>query len=139
MNATTIINQVGTGYLADRSDAVILMFASSFLSGVVTITLWGLSKDLILLLFYGVFYGLFAGGFSVLYCRFATSLTDNQPTQTWLYSMFESQRGLLIVVGGVLSGTLVGETTEFKKFGAGNYEKLILLVGVSLITSSLGD
>jgi hypothetical protein len=133
-----MVSQIGVGYLADRLDVLILMLGSTFLSGIVTPCLWGFSKNFATLLLFGMFYGLFAGGYSVLYCRFATSLTNHQPTQTWMYSIFESQRGFVIIAGGIMSGTMVQGSSDVKSYGAGNYEMLILAIGVSFLVSSLG-
>jgi sugar phosphate permease len=137
-NVTTMVSQIGLGYIADRCDPLILMFGSTFLSALATVFLWGLSKAFPAFLLFGMLYGLFAGGYSVLYCRFATSLTSHQPTQTWLYSIFESQRGMVIIAGGIMSGTMVGGNVDLEMYGAGSYENLILAIGISLPASSLG-
>jgi sugar phosphate permease len=79
-NVTTMISQIGIGFLADRFNPLITSFISTFLSALVSLYLWGFSKDLAFLPLFGGFYGLFAGGYSVLYCRFATALTNHQPT-----------------------------------------------------------
>lgn len=133
-----MISQIGIGLLADRFNPLIISFISTFLSALVSLYLWGLSKDLVSLLLFGGFYGLFAGGYSVLYCRFATALTKHQPTQTLLYSIFESQRGLVIILGGVVGSRLVGQGSDMDGNGVKAYEKLILLVGFSLLVSCLG-
>ncbi|KAE9369326.1 MFS general substrate transporter [Stipitochalara longipes BDJ] len=137
-NVTTMASQIGLGYIADCCDPLILMFGSTFLSALTTLSLWGLSKAFPTFLLFGIFYGLFAGGYSVLYCRFATSLTSHKPTQTWLYSIFESQRGVVIIAGGIMSGTMVGGKSNVNSYGAGSYEDLILAIGISLLASSLG-
>jgi hypothetical protein len=114
------------------------MFISSFLSSVAVLCVWGFSKTFATLLVFCIAYGIFAGGYSVLYCRFATALTSDDGTQVWLYSIFETQRGLVIILGGLLSGTLTSGLTDLGKYGIGSYERLILAVGISMLISSLG-
>ncbi|KAH6666097.1 major facilitator superfamily domain-containing protein [Halenospora varia] len=137
-NVTTMISQVGIGYLADSSDAFIIMFISSLISGLVTLAFWGISKSFVALLSFGILYGIFSGGYNVLYSRFATVLTDDRSTQTWLYSIFEAQRGLMIIVGGIASGTLVEGAPDLTKYGARQYGKLILAIGIFFVISSVG-
>jgi ATP/ADP translocase len=78
-------------------------------------------------------YGLFAGGYSVLYCRFVTALTDKPAAGLWLYSIFEFQRGIGNLVGGPVSGILAKNVHT-----AAKYENLILFVGFAFLVSSLG-
>jgi len=73
-----------------------------------------------------------------MYCRFATSLSGERATGLWLYAIFEFQRGVGNIAGGVVSGLLVkGEVVEVA-YGVGRYEWLVLLVGGSMLVSSLG-
>jgi len=133
-----MISQIGFGFLADRCDPMIIMFGSTLLSALATLCIWGFSRCFPAFLLFGILYGLFAGGYSVLYCRFTTSLTSHQSTQTWLYSIFESQRGVVIIAGGLMSGTMVQGSADLSKYGAGSYDNLILAIGISLLVSSLG-
>jgi len=114
------------------------MAASSLLSGAVTLVFWGLGDSLIRLLSFAVLYGLFSGGFSVLFARFATSLADDAATQTWIYTIFDLQRGVMIVIGGLTSGYLPRGPVVLRAYGSGKYEMLILFTGTCLVVSSLG-
>ena len=136
-NVATIFGQVSMGYLADRFDGQLLMFISSFLSRIGVLCVWGFSKTFATLLVFCIAYGIFAGGYSVLYCRFAAALTSDDGTQVWLYSTIEAQRGVVIILGGLLSGTLTSGVTGFGEYGIGSYERLILVVGILMLLSSL--
>ena len=141
-NFTTTISQLGMGYLADISDVHILMGGSSLLSALVIFLFWGLAgQSLIRLLSFGVLFGLFSGGYTVLPTRFATALSDDKATQTWLYAIFDVQRGAMVVVGGLLSGNLVGgpgSPISPDAYGIGRYAVLITFCGAVLMVSSLG-
>lgn len=69
----------------------------------------------------------------MLYCRFVTALTDKPAAGLWLYSIFEFQRGIGILVGGPVSGILARNVHT-----AAKYENLILFVGIAFLVSSLG-
>jgi hypothetical protein len=45
---------------------------------------------------------------------------------------------VVIILGGLLSGPLIGEATDIRKYGIGSYERLILVVGISMLVSSFG-
>lgn len=126
------------GILADHYDAHFPLFASPFFSSLAIILLWGFSKSLAPLLAFSILYGVFAGGYSVLYCRLASSLTSQRATGLWLYSIFEFQRGAGNILGGVVSGLLVRGEPDEAGFGMGKYEGVVLLVGLAMLTSSLG-
>ena len=133
------------GYLSDNQGLQIPLFLSPFFSALAIFMLWGFAKSLGPLLVFSVLYGIFAGGYSVLYCRFATSLTSSlsgtlsqSATGLWLYSIFEFQRGLGNIVGGVVSGLLFRGPVMDSGYGVGRYEALVLLVGGSMLVSSLG-
>jgi hypothetical protein len=126
------------GYLSDHYDAHIPMLLSSFLSALSVFLLWGFSKSLGPLLIFSILYGVFAGGYSVLYCRFATSLTSQRATGLWLYSIFEFQRGAGNIIGGSVSGLLVKVNVAATSYSMGKYDGIVLLVGGSMLVSSLG-
>ena len=123
-----IIRQLGTGYLAGRFNVLVIMFLVTFFSALVSLYLWAFSRNLVSLLLFGAFYRLSARGYSVLYCRFATALTEHQPTQTWLYSIFESQRGIVIIISGIVSRRSAIAVANLDWYSVGQYERLILLV-----------
>jgi sugar phosphate permease len=123
------------GYLSDHYDAHIPMLLSSFLSALSVFLLWGFSKSLGPLLIFSILYGVFAGGYSVLYCRFATSLTSQRATGLWLYSIFEFQRGAGNIIGGSVSGLLVKVNVAATSYSMGKYDGIVLLVGGSMLVS----
>jgi hypothetical protein len=138
LNIAQIIGQISMGYLSDRSNTIFLMMGSTLSSGVAVLCIWGFSKNFDSLLIFGLLYGLFAGGYSVLYCRFATALTGRRATVLWLYSILEFQRGAGNIIGGSVSGLLAKEPLDLTGYGVIKYEGVILFVGVGLLVSSLG-
>jgi sugar phosphate permease len=139
MSISQIAGQIGMGYLSDHYDAHIPLFFSPFFSALSIFILWGFSKSLGTLLVFSILYGVFAGGYSVLYCRFATSLTSQRATGLWLYSIFEFQRGAGNIIGGTVSGLVIKGPVDATGYGMGKYEGVVLLAGGSLLISSLGS
>jgi len=121
------------GYLSDRLEPIVPMIGSTLYSCTVVLCAWRSSKSFASLLAFSLLYGLFAGGYSVLYCRFVTALTDKPAAGLWLYSIFEFQRGIGNLVGGPVSGILTRNVHT-----AAKYENLILFVGIAFLVGSLG-
>ncbi|KAH8687964.1 major facilitator superfamily domain-containing protein [Tricladium varicosporioides] len=138
LNLTQIIGQMGMGHISDHYDARIPMLASTFLSAVVVLLGWGFSKTLETLVTFSASFGLVAGGYSVLYCRFATALTADSTTALLLYSIFEFQRGAASILGSLISGFAVSDRVDVSRYGAEKYEVVILLVGSGMLFSCCG-
>jgi len=136
----TIIGMAGLGYLADIMDSQLLSFTICTLASLSAFFLWGFATNLVLLLLFSIAHGIFASSYSVLYSRFATALTNDTGSQTWLYSVFEAQRGALVIVGGLFGGALVSAGGEVREgtCGVGRYKQTVLVVGASLTLSALG-
>ncbi|PMD60225.1 MFS general substrate transporter [Hyaloscypha bicolor E] len=134
------LSQVVIGQLSDNYNPYLLLFLSTFLSSLCILVLWGFSNCLALLYVFAVLYGISAGGYSVLYSRFATHLTDNRATGLWLYSIFEFQRGIGNVIGGLAGGFLVVDEAGLVDgmYGLGKYMGVIAFAGIGMLTSSLG-
>lgn len=114
------------------------MLASTFLSAVVVFLGWGFSKTFETLVAFSAFFGLVAGGYSVLYCRFATALTEDSTTALLLYSIFEFQRGASSILGSLSSGFAVSDRVNVGRYGVEKYEVIILLVGSGMLFSCCG-
>ena len=120
------------GYLSDRSGPLALMVGSMFCSSIVVLYIWDFNNTFPSLLIFCLLYGLFAGGYSVLYCRFVTALTDKSVIGLWLHSIFEFQCGIGNIIGWSVSSILVRDISM-----AAKYENLILFVGIAFLISSL--
>lgn len=130
LNSCQILSQLSIGYASDHFNPTAPMIGSTLLSGVVVLWIWGSSHGFISLLIFGMLYGLFSGGYSVLYSRFATILTKEANMGLWIYSMLEFQRGVGNLVGGTISSVIIGGIVA-------KYDNVILLIGITLLISSL--
>lgn len=114
------------------------MTLSTLLSALVVLLLWGFASSLSSLIAFGIVYGFVAGGYSVLYCRFVTALSDERATGLWLYSIFERQRGAGNILGGYVAGLLVNDRPSDGEYGLSRYKWAIVFVGCSMVAASLG-
>jgi MFS family permease len=67
------------GWLSDRLDLRVSIFASSVGSALAVFLLWGLSKSMALLLVFSAVYGFLAPSWSALWPRFIASIIGDDP------------------------------------------------------------
>lgn len=140
-NVAQILGQITMGHLSDRLSPQIPMILSSFFSCLACLLLWPFANSTApssfpLLVAFALLYGFFAGGFSVLYSRFVTVLTNDRDTGLWLYSIFEAQRGAGNIVGGVASGYLLQSEVVKGAYGLGRYMWVVVFVGAAFAVSA---
>jgi sugar phosphate permease len=138
MNVTQVFGQVTIGYFSDHVNFHILLVGSSICSAIVAFLHWGFSNSFSTLLAFSILYGLVAGGYSVLYCRFVTALTDD-PIGLFVYSVFEFERGLGSILAGPVSTSLVLKSIDAHAYGIAKYRYLIIFASATFLVSSIGS
>ncbi|CAE6364019.1 unnamed protein product [Rhizoctonia solani] len=103
MNAAAVPGSIAIGFASDRYDLRIVMLTSMLGSSLSVLILWGLASNLVMLAAFALVYGFLAGGFSALWTKFASTLSqDNPQTIARLMSIFVAGRG----VGNVLAAPI---------------------------------
>lgn len=134
-NLATTFGQLSMGYLSDRtSNALGLVFISSFVSAVATFLLWGFASSLPMLLAFSVIYGWFAGGFVILWPKFGGILSEDPGA---VYSMMAFGKGIGNILTGPISTPLMRGSVNLG-YGLNRFEPLILYLGSMMLVSSLG-
>lgn len=81
------------GQMTDKMDVHIPLVLSTVLSSLGVFTIWGFSKTFAVLVVFSLIYGLTAGGYSVLWGRFAMEVVkDDTNTQLTIMGLFAFQR-----------------------------------------------
>ncbi|KAH6661947.1 major facilitator superfamily domain-containing protein [Plectosphaerella plurivora] len=134
-NLSTTFGQIAMGWLSDRvSNALLLVFVSSFVSALASFLLWGFASSLPTLLAFAIVYGWFAGGFVILWPKFGGILSDDPAP---VYSMMSFGKGIGNILTGPISTPLMAGVVS-PGYGMGKYEPLILYLGSVMLVSSLG-
>lgn len=136
MNITTVMSQFLIGWVSDHALALPVA-VSTFVTAIATFSLWYISSasadaNYGVLLGFVIVFGLFSGGYSVFYGRFIIELSEDQDKAMWLWSFFELERGVGIVISGPISGMIINNALEKE-----SYKLMILLTGASMAISSL--
>ncbi|KAF2669109.1 MFS general substrate transporter [Microthyrium microscopicum] len=141
LNLAMVVGQIATGWLSDCANIFILLLVSTLGSAVLGCVLWYIAKDMLYLIFFAILFGVFAGGYTVMYTRFCSACTDDPATTLWLYGIFAFERGIGIVAAGPLAAELLHFIDRKLHVEASpqGYRTLILFVGVCLLVSAVGS
>ncbi|TEA22331.1 MFS transporter asaE [Colletotrichum sidae] len=134
-NLATVFGQLGFGWMLDRFNNVFaLMFASSFVSAVAALAIWGFAHSLETLLVFALAFGMFASAFQVLWPKFGTMLSDDPQS---VYSIMAFGKGVgNLATGPITAGLLRSQVSS--GYGAGRYQSVILFLGSFMLCASLG-
>ncbi|CAM1501217.1 Fc.00g103790.m01.CDS01 [Cosmosporella sp. VM-42] len=134
-NLASIMGQVSFGYMADRTNNIlILVFASTMVSAIATFTIWGFARSLEALIMFALVYGWFAGSFVVFWPKFGQILSDDpQP----VFSMMAFGKGIGNIATGPITAKLLTQPVT-SGYGMGKFQPLIVFLGSLMLCSSLG-
>ncbi|KAL0939665.1 monocarboxylate transporter [Colletotrichum truncatum] len=134
-NLSTTFGQLAMGWLSDRtSNALLLVFLSSFPSALAAFLLWGFASSLPTLMAFSIIYGWFAGSFVILWPKFGGILSDDPGA---VYSMMAFGKGVGNLLTGPISVPLMSGPVQ-SGYGLNRFEPLILYLGSMMLVSSLG-
>lgn len=99
LNAASTLGQAVTGHLSDRFGSMIPFFLSASVGGLSICLIWGLSKSFAPLVVFSLVYGISAGGYSVLYPKFAWEIAADDPhSQLLMVGFFYFERRVWLPV-----------------------------------------
>ncbi|GKT66338.1 MFS monocarboxylate transporter [Colletotrichum tofieldiae] len=134
-NLATIFGQLALGYITDRvNNVLILAFTSSFVAAAASFTIWGYATSLAPLLSFSLLFGLATGGYSCLWNKFGSALSEDPGH---IYSFMAFGKGVGNILTGPISSPLVKGSVE-SGYGLSRFAPLILYTGSIMLCSSLG-
>jgi MFS family permease len=140
LNLSQVLSQIAIGWLSDCTNIFALLLLSSIGSAIFGCVLWYVASGFGHLVAFALTYGLFAGGYTVLYTRFCSACADDPPTTLWLYGIFAFERGIGNVVAGPISAALLHRFQRQlnSTHSSYAYRELGLFVGACMLASALG-
>jgi MFS family permease len=133
------MGQVLFGHFSDSINSFFLIVVSTLSSAIISALLWYNATGFVHLLLFSLLYGFFAGGYSVLWPRWAKVLIDHDPTELWIYGLLAFQRGLGNILAGPVSVSLIRMTAKYAKENeTAAFRPLIFFVVATMVVSSLG-
>lgn len=126
------------GMIGDKMSATRVILISSLGSAIPIFLLWGLSKHMANLVVFVMLYGFFAGGFSSTWSSMVKEIQreDTSPDASLLFGLLLGGRGVGFVLGGPISGALLGDEGLLSHGQIGyatKYGPMILCTGITSV------
>ena len=152
-NVPGIVSSSFFGYLSDKKrfslSAATTSSMSAISSGLSAFLLWGFTSqgDLVLLIFFSMIFGFFAGGYSGTWGGIINDLEQEAANANeaidsgMVYGLLNGARGIGYVTGGLASVPLLKASsfTASSRYAYGtSYGPLIIFTGLSTILGALG-
>lgn len=134
MSVCQVCGQFTFGILSDRKASInALAFSSTAMAAISVLGLWKVASSLPVLIVFGILYGFFGAGFTAIWARITSSVTNDVGTAPVVFGLLNLQKGLGNVLAGPIGGALIGGKTET---ASGMYRWIILFTGVCMAGSS---
>jgi MFS family permease len=141
-NFAQIFGELGFGQLSDRVNVNALIVLSSLVASISVLTLWGLARSLVQLIFFALVFGGFASGFISLWAGMGSAFGEENSQM--IFSILSFCRGMPNIASGPISSSLLGSLPKHGSgrhhkhaYGNGKYARVILFVGICMACSAL--
>jgi MFS family permease len=143
MSVFQVLGQFTFGYISDgkRLSLDTLLAISVIVAATATFGAWGVARSLAPLLVFAAFYGFFAAGYTPMWARMVTAISEEPSTHQAMYSLFCFQKGLGNILSGPISAGLLQLSPKAGNgevgYGHGIYKAVVIFTGVCLFMSAL--
>ncbi|TLD37894.1 MFS general substrate transporter [Venturia nashicola] len=139
LSISQVAGQFSFGYLSDSRRLInTLLITSTFISAIGCLTLWRFAHSLAPLIAFSLLYGFFGAGYTALWGRMVTSVSEEPMAHMAMFSFFNVGKGIGNVSAGPLSAALMGSFVsgdgrkETERFGP-----VILFTGITMFCSGV--
>ncbi|TVY21630.1 Fujikurins efflux protein [Lachnellula arida] len=138
MSLAQVIGQFSCGYLSDKKMSVsALCTACSVMSMIAAFVLWGLAKNLALLLVFGIVYGFFGYGFTTMRVGMGRAVSDDPSAAVATYAILVFLQGVGNILAGPISAGLLKRRIQVGTYGIARYQALVVFTGTCMSLSAL--
>ncbi|KAK5957933.1 hypothetical protein OHC33_001123 [Knufia fluminis] len=142
MSVSQVAGQLTFGYLSDKRVSVnVLMVVALGVSAIATFALWGVGRSLTMLVFFALLYGFFGAGYTAMWARMVTSVSEEPGASQAMFGLFCAGKGVGNVLAGPISAGLLGMGRGGSGgYASGRYMGVVIFTGACLVlsTGSLG-
>ncbi|KAF5970366.1 monocarboxylate transporter 2 [Fusarium coicis] len=115
MSVSHVTGQFAFGYLSDRKIPLdILASSSTMMAAVTTVTMWRLPGCFSVLIGYTILYGFFGAGFTAIWARMSTTITDDATAGPIVFGLLNLGKGVKNVLTGPIGGLLVHDNSALQ-------------------------
>ncbi|KAH7408495.1 major facilitator superfamily domain-containing protein [Phaeosphaeria sp. MPI-PUGE-AT-0046c] len=142
MSVAQVVGQFSFGYMSDKNKISIntLIVTSSSIAAIVTFSLWGLAHSFAPLACFAVVYGFFGAGYTAMWARMVTAVSDEPSASQAMFGLFCAGKGIGNILTGPFSAGLLRVSRGASGYGLGMYQAVVIFTGMCLVLSvgSLG-
>jgi MFS family permease len=142
-NLTSVVGCVALGVLIDRLRMTTCLAISTFGAAVSILALWGLARNVTMVLCFAAVYGLFAGAFSSTWPGIMRIVQQEWPNAsgTMVFAFLAAGRGLGNIISGPISAYLIldHDGREGSPLGYDSkFMPMIIFTGISALLGGIG-
>ena len=137
MSIAQVAGQFTFGYLSDRKKWINpLLLVSSTVAATATLSTWGVARSITPLIFFALLYGFFGAGYTAMWGRMVTAVSEEPSAHQSMFSLFNFQKGVGNVLAGPISAGLLKASANSSGYGHGMYKAIVVFTGVCLLLSA---
>ena len=138
MSVSQVLGQLTFGYLSDRKVSLnILITVSLLVSSTATFVLWGLARSFAPLVVFAMFYGFFGAGYTAMWARMVTAVSEEQSAALAMFSVFCFGKGVGNILAGPISAGLILPGLRVGSYGALKYKAVVVFTGGCMLLSAI--
>jgi predicted MFS family arabinose efflux permease len=137
MSVSQVFGQFTFGFLSDRRVPLnTLIFVSLTVAATATFSIWALARSLPPLIFFALLYGFFGAGYTALWGRMVTAVSEEPAASQSMFSLFCAGKGVGNVLAGPISAGLLGLSKGGGGYAHGMYKAVVIFTGGCLFLSA---
>ncbi|KAH7089753.1 major facilitator superfamily domain-containing protein [Paraphoma chrysanthemicola] len=137
MSVAQVAGQFTFGYVSDKKINVNLLMAVPLLvAATVTLSAWGLARSFAPLIFFVLLYGFFGAGYTAMWARMVTAVSDEPSASQAIFGLFCCGKGVGNVLAGPIGAGLLHWSNDTSGYGHGMYKAVVMFTGISLLLSA---
>lgn len=138
MSISQVAGQFTFGYLSDgKVNLNYLITGSMVASAIVTFACWGIARSFSVLLVFAIFFGFFAAGYTAMWARMVTAVTQEPSSSLVAFSVFCFGKGVGNILAGPISGRLIVSAVHIPSYGVVKFSTLVVFTGVAMAASAI--
>ena len=138
MSVSQVLGQFTFGYLSDGKVKLNYLITGSMLaSSIVTFACWGLARSFSLLLVFAIIFGFFGAGYTAMWARMVTAVTEEPSSSLVAFSVFCFGKGVGNILAGPISGQLIVPVVHIPSYGVVKFSTLVIFTGVAMALSAI--
>lgn len=137
MSVSQVGGQFVFGFLSDRKVSVnVLACLSTTVAAIACLTMWRLAESLPILIIFAIIYGFFGAGFTAIWARMSTAITDDVTAGPMVFSLLNFGKGIGNVLAGPIGGFLISNSSVTGASSSVSYRWIIVFTGACMFSSA---